>query len=307
MSHRVGLVLIVLANVLGGVSYLWQKLAVPGLPPAVIATGRNAVGVVCLYLWARRRGKLTFDYGRADLVRIVCVGVGAFGLPMLLGIIGVDLSTASNGSILILFEPAAILVFARILLGEQIRRVQAGGILLGLVGAWLIVTEDAEVTDLFARDYALGNLLLLVHAVLWGLYTPIIKPVAERHDPVGITLAVMASSMVLMVPAAGFEFVEWTPNAATGTALVYVALLGVLVSFGATVMWTLSLRPLTAGTVAGAIVIQPLAGVLAAVLFAGETLTGRTLAGAIVIAASLALVIAPSRRAAAAVASVPPE
>lgn len=297
MSYRAGLLLIVLANVLGGVSYLWQKLATPGLPPAVIAASRNLVGILCLYLWARRRTKLTFDYDRGDLARVVFVGVFAFGLPMLLGIIGVDLSTASNGSILILVEPAAILVFARILLGEQIRRPQAVGVLVGLVGAWLIVSEGADLAQLFERDYALGNAILLLHAVLWGLYTPVIKPVAERHDPVELTLAVMVASMVLMIPAAGYELLSWTPNADTSTAVFYTALLGVLVSFGSTVMWTLALRPLPAGTIAGSIVIQPLAGVLAAVLFAGETLSPQALTGAVVIAVSVVLVIVTPRRA----------
>ncbi len=295
MSYRAGLLLIVLANVLGGMSYLWQKLATPGMPSAVIATARNLVGVLCLYLWARQRGKVTFDYSRSDWIRVIVIGVVAFGLPMVLGIIGVGLSTASNGSILILIEPAALLIFARILLGERVRRIQAVGILIGVFGAWLIVTDKVDVGALLDRDYVLGNVLLLIHAVLWGLYSPLVKPLAVRHDPVSLTLAIMATSMVLLVPMAGYQLVDWEPNEFTGQALFYVVVLGVLVSFGSTVMWTLALPALPSGTVAASIVIQPLAGVLAAVLWLDESLTTRALIGTLVIAASVALVLASRR------------
>lgn len=285
------LLAIALANLLGGLSYLWQKLAAEGLPHATVAAGRTVVGCACLLAWMLLARRRLVRPAPADVGRMALAGIFAYGLPLLLGIVGTAWATASNGSILILLEPAAILIFARLLLGERIRRPQAWGVGVGLVGALCIVSEQASFEDLVAGEYFGGNLVLMLHGILWGLYTPLVKPLATRLPALELTLGIMGMSLLLLGPAAVWELSDFTAVAATSSALLWVLVLGIAVSFASTLLWTYSLRDLPSGVIAAAVFIQPLTGVLAGSLVLGEALSGYGVLGSSLISLGVLAVL----------------
>ena len=85
----IAFLLIATANVLGGISYVWQDLALEGLPPATIILGRNAVAILCMLVFLALRPPMRLVYPRGDLVRLMVIGILAYGAPLLLGIVGV--------------------------------------------------------------------------------------------------------------------------------------------------------------------------------------------------------------------------
>ena len=302
MSRGTALALIALCNVLGGLSYTWQGLAmtpspgVEGLPPVTLTVLRNLIALPLLAVWVRRRrGRLGWSFDGPDSRRLVFVSIVSFAIPLVLGVVGVRWSTTQNGSILVLLEPASILVFAWLLLGERIRLVQALGVLCGLAGAVALTLEEVPAAGLLAGlaagEHMLGNLVLVVHGILWGTYTPLVKPLAERHDPTELTLVIMALSLVVLVPCALLETEAWpTDPAVLLDVLPYVIALGVLVSFVATVGWTLALRVLRASSVAAFVFLQPLAGVLAGAWLLDESLSPNAFVGAALIGIGVLLV-----------------
>jgi len=289
---------IVLANVLGGLTYTAQDLALEGLPFATITFGRNLIAMLMMAVWMQRSGGITWRYPRPHFTRLLVLGVVAYGAPLMLGTIGTDWSTAANGSILILFEPCAILLFARILLGEHIRRLQFLGIALGLAGGLFIVLRDAPVDGLFAERHLAGNLVLLLHAILWGLYSPIMKPLAVQYRAMDVTFMSMVLSQVVMVPAMALEVPSWSAGPALADALWWTLALGVLGSFAGTVLWTASLKHLKASTVAPFVFLQPVAGVLADAVGRGKPVTGDAIVGGMLIGIGVVCVIWRPRRAA---------
>ncbi len=290
-------VAIAVSNVLGGVSYLWQKLALVGLPPITVILLRNIVALVAMAIMLAVSGNLRWPYDRQATWRLFIVGNVAFALPMVLGIVGVQWSTASNGSILILLEPASILFFSWLLLREFIHRLQVLGILVGLVGALLVVTETAPLEGLFTGQHLWGNVILASHGVLWGLYSPLIKPLLDTYGkPIQLTFASMLLACVSLVPAALFEHDQWQTGPHLAEALWWTLCLGLVVSFAATLLWNVSLTKLRSSTVAPFVFLQPLAGVLAGWFVLDETLTAEALVGGAVIGVGVALVLAPAYR-----------
>jgi drug/metabolite transporter (DMT)-like permease len=290
------IVAIVLANLLGGATYLAQKIALEGLPPATVTLLRTVIAMVCMVVWVMFTGGFRLRFSRGEMVRMAVLGVVAFALPTLCGIIGLRWSTAGNGSILILLEPGAILVFSFLLLGERIRRLQVVGVLIGLVGAGAIVLEDASLAELFRAEHARGNLILALHGVLWGLYSPLGKPLAVKHRPIDITFVSMAFGLLLLVPAALFESGSWQSGPRLAEALWWTLGLGVLGSFAAVLLWNWSLVHLRSSTVAPFVFLQPLAGVLAGHLVLGEVLSDATMLGGGLIALGVVAVLLPGSR-----------
>jgi drug/metabolite transporter (DMT)-like permease len=289
---------IVLANVLGGVSYPAQKLALEGLPPATVSLLRNLVALVPLFLCvrARRRAGGLATWTRAERVRVFLLGSVAFALPMWLGILGVELASASNASILILLEPVTIVAIAWLVLGESVGPLKVAGLVLGLLGALAIVLEHTSLGGLLEGEMFLGNAVLVLHGVLWGCYTPLAKFLSARHDSFDICLRATLVSLLVLAPAALLEAPRWSAGPSLAPALAWTVGIGLFVSFGGTVMWLAALRHLPAANVAGFIFLQPLCGVLVGILFLDESLSPAALLGAALIVAGVALDVALSPR-----------
>jgi len=294
------ILLIATANVLGGVSYLGQKLAGLGLPDATVVAGRNLVALLCLGAWMWFGGLSFAKWSRRDWFRAVLLGTAGYGLPMLLGAIGVRHAPSGNGAILILLEPGAILVLCWLLLKERLGSGQILGVLLGLIGGTIVVLGERGLEglgDLVRGDYMGGNLILALHGILWGLYTPVSKPLADKHDPVAITFASVLFSLVLLVPWSLTEVDEWRAGPQLWPAIGWTLGLGVLITFASTVMWLAALKHLAASHVAVFIFLQPIVGVLVGTLALDEPFSLQVLWGALVIALGVLIsLLWPGRR-----------
>ncbi len=293
---------IVVANVVGGLSYPAQKAAIAGLSPTRVTAVRNLVALAALACFGPRLLRSLRLWSRREIARGALLGTLAFALPMWLGIVGVERSSAANASILILLEPVTIVAIAALVLGEKIGAVRILCIALGLAGALCIVLQDVATGTLSAGDLAgvgllSGNALLALHGILWGLYTPLAKPLVERHGAIGVSfLATLASSFVL-VPAALLEREPLVASPELASALSWSVGLGLCVSFLGTVLWLAALRHISASSVAGFVFLQPLSGVLAGVWFLGERLTTAGILGGLLIVLGVALDILLTSRA----------
>lgn len=285
---------IVLANVLGGVSYPAQKAALAGLPPATVTLLRNVVALVALAVCVRLRRVAPVAWTRAESLRVIVLGAFAFALPMWLGIVGVERASASNASILILLEPVTIVAIAWLVLGERIGALKLASLCLGLFGALAIVLEGSSLGDLLAGEHFTGNALLALHGILWGCYTPLAKPLCERHDPFDLCLRATAVGVLALIPAALAETPRLEAGPALAPALAWTVALGLAVSFGGTLLWLAALRHIPATNVAGFVFLQPLAGVLVGIGLMGERLSGAALVGAALIVAGVGLDVALS-------------
>ena len=117
----IALFAIAAANTLGGLSYYWTRKATDlGLEPGTLNGVRTLIVIIMLGIWSAATTRFRFSFTRGEWARLVFIGVCALGAPLVLGVIGTQLSTPGNASILILVEPIAILFFSWVLLGEPL-------------------------------------------------------------------------------------------------------------------------------------------------------------------------------------------
>ena len=287
-----GFAMIAVANVLAGSTYPAQKLAMEGLPPGTISVLRTLVAMVLMAGFMRMRGIRFGGFSRSDLLRLTFLGVFAYGLPIWLGIVGVRLSTATNGSILVLLEPVVVVLLSWLVLRESIGVLKLVGVAFGLAGALTIVLEGASLSDLTAGEHFTGNVILAIHGVLWGFYAPFVKPLVERgHDSVNVSLTTLVLTLLILVPVSVPELPTIESGPALASSLGYTMFLAVAGSFGATILWITSLRYLPASTTVPFVFIQPLTGILLGTWVLGESLSPAALVGGALIGVGVLSVV----------------
>ena len=294
--RALALAAIVVANLIGGATYLAQEEALAGLPPVTITLLRNVLAVACLFAWARAGGGLRLAFTRREHGRLLLLGTLAYALPLVLGNVGVGWSSSGNGSILILLEPVSIVFFSWLLLREAAGRAQLLGLALGLLGALLIVLQDADPSQLLAGEMLSGNVVLALHGILWGLYSPLMVPLVRQHRPLDVTFMSMAWAIAALLPVSLLELRGWSPGPHLPAALLWTLGLGVVGSFGGTILWVWSLRFLSPATVAPFVFLQPAAGVACDWLVHQRAPDPAALQGGAIIAAGVLLVMVRGRR-----------
>ena len=133
-------------------------VTVAGLPPATMTCLRSLIGTALMGAWLLARREPPWPFERRETGRLALLGILGVAVPLLVGTEGIERSTSTNASILILLEIPAIVLFARLLLGERMGARQAGGLALGLSGALAVVTEGATAGPTLLRgEHLLGN------------------------------------------------------------------------------------------------------------------------------------------------------
>jgi drug/metabolite transporter (DMT)-like permease len=214
---------------------------------------------------------------REDLPRFAAAGLIGHTAHVSLVMWGINLSTAFSSSLVLTSSPLWTLLILALLGAEKLRRRQVAGTLVAFAGIVVFLS------DKFVRGVALagaGDLVLLLAASLFSLYTVITKPLVGRYGPLNVlsyTLLFGAPPLVLATLPAFLD----APLADVGAGVWFGVFWAVAVSsFLGWIVWAWvnSVRGL-ARSAPLQYLMPPIAG-LVAWLTLGETFTWLKVAGA---------------------------
>jgi drug/metabolite transporter (DMT)-like permease len=267
-----------LAQALGGLTPVWTKLALTGLPPWTLVFARQAIGLVFLFALARAgRGsapRRSAPWTLRDAGLLLLISWGGFALPQLLLATGAARSTAVAYALLTPLEPIGIVLGGAILLAEGLPRSRAIALALGTLGGSLVVLQDGLRPDL---GDAFGDVLMAAGHLAWAIYTLGAKSLLERHDEGRVSLAAVA---LTLPPLALLASTEPLDPARAVPALVWVFVLAATSTALVTWLWNWALHRTRAGTMGVLIFVQPLVGLTASTLALGERTGALALVGA---------------------------
>ncbi len=281
------------AQVLGGLTPIWTKLALAGLPPWTLVFSRQAIGIVFLFALAhvgrsaapRRRAPWT----ARDIALLLLISWGGFALPQVLLATGAERSTAVAYALLTPLEPIGIVLGSALLLSEGLPRTRAIAVALGTLGAGLVVLQDGLRPDL---GDALGDVLMAAGHLAWAIYTLGAKSLLERHDEGRVSLAAVALTLPPLALLASTESVD---PARAVPALLWVFVLAATSTALVTWLWNWALHRTRAGTMGVMIFVQPIVGLAASTLGLGERTGALALIGATAILCGVALEVRRGR------------
>jgi drug/metabolite transporter (DMT)-like permease len=243
-----------------------------------------ALGFALLLAVFRSRFVHTFPR-RQDLPRFIACALVGHTLHIAVVMYGMHLSTPFSSSLVLTSGPIFTLAILAILGAERLHLRQVAGTVVALAGIVVFLS------DKFAAGFSragLGDLMLIVAAALFSLYTVLVQPLARRYGPLIVlcyTLLFSAPPILvwtlpgfLSTPASAYTLSVWI---GLGWALVVSSFFGWLLW-----TWVNAVRGV-ARSAPFAYLMPPIAGFVAW-LTLGEAFTPLKIAGAAVTMAGVA-------------------
>lgn len=259
------------------------------LTPTMLATVRFllASAVFLPILAARQR---TQPIRWRDVPTFLLLGQIGISLYFLMQYTGVRLTSAGIAAVTVIgLTPLATLVVSGVALREPIGGKRALALLVGAAGVAIVVSQGGLRVDT-GGGFLLGSLCLVGNAIMFAVYTTLIRGVRARYSPLTITAGMMlGGTLGLLLLALVTE--DWrTLGALSAGQWAAIAYLGLICSVTAFFLYNYALSRIEASKAAVWIYLEPVVAVALGALLLGEAVRPQTVAGGAVILASLILV-----------------
>lgn len=198
---------------------------------------------------------------KRDWGRLVVCSIFGMVINMLAFFKGLQLSTPINSSVLVTITPIIVVILSALWIKEKITWQKACGILMGFVGALLLILMGAENRQ-DAPNIPIGNLLLIVNATAYGTYLILVKKLVEKYHPFTLMKWLFTIAVFINLPITFNEVVaiEWTFIPLDVYASIAFVIIGT--TFLTYLFNVFALTQLKASSVSAFTYLQPLIGIL---------------------------------------------
>jgi drug/metabolite transporter (DMT)-like permease len=187
-------------SVLFGANYVVAKVALREVSPLDLVVIRTSGTAIILFaaLRLQRRPAVPARLTLRDLLELVLYSLLGATINQLCFLAGLERSTATNASLMLVSIPLLTLALAVLLGREQASARGAIGIVIGLSGALLLLVPRGGVE--LASRAAVGNLLLLCGGSAYALYLVLTRPILARRRPTEVVAWVFLLAAVTVLP-----------------------------------------------------------------------------------------------------------
>lgn len=286
---------LVLTTFFWGGTFVAARLAVREAPPFFAAANRFAVAATCLVAltgWYAYREQKPFPAPKTfrELALLFSLGLTGIFCYNAVFFTGLKLTTATSGALIVAINPLLTAVISALWLREKVTPIQAGGLLISLVGVSVVISKGSWAV-LAGFAFNKGDVIMLGAPLCWALYSILGKKALSRFTPLAATAYAALFGTMLLVPAAliehavlggpvpSFTLVGWL-------AILQLALLGTVVGF---VWWYQGVGRIGASRAAVFVNLVPFFGALQASLFLGERVVLPQLVGGMLVVAGVYL------------------
>jgi len=273
----------VVMNCLWAATYSAFKALPSSLSAGDVATLRFGIAAAILKLcWPWMPGAA--PRGR-DLARTILMGVIVFAIGPRLQVAGVQMGRAADASVLVAVDPLIMSVAATIFLREHIGPRRWIGFIFGLAGTVLLA--EGWRPDFRLRDLT-ANAFILLSFFCDAAYSVMGKPLLRRSGLFKVLATALMAGTVVNILFDGLPAVR----AAAGlppTAWLILGYLSLICTVAGFALWYVVIREAQVNVAALTVFVQPVVGVVVAVVWLGESFHWGQLWGSLVIVAGLVI------------------
>jgi drug/metabolite transporter (DMT)-like permease len=267
--------------VVWGSTYLGIKVAGETIPSFFAVSVRFLLAGTVMAAWVWwQRGRAAFHVTRAELASAALIGLLLPGANALLFVAEHDVPTGVAS--LIIASVPLIVVCLRIAGGDQPPRAAIGGVVVGFAGIALLLQPEGGATWW-------GIALVGGSALAWATGSYLSSRLPMPRDVFAATAFEMLAGGLILLPFGLAQSPD--PSSFSGESILafaYLVVFGSLIGF-TTYIWLLANVPL--GTVSTYAYVNPVVAITLGVLFLDEVVTWRIAVGALIVLASVAVVV----------------
>ncbi|MBD3408318.1 MAG: EamA family transporter [Candidatus Lokiarchaeota archaeon] len=288
-------ILLVGAMFFWGGSWVSAKILVSIAPAMTIGFFRFLIGSAFFIGFLTATGSFKNVFKRSNLKWIFLAGLtGVFGYGVFF-LIGMQFTTAAQGSIIAGTNPATVSIFAHIIHKERLDdRWRYVGFLLAYLGIVFVIGIQSLLD--FHLEYLIGNLIIVCAMMVWGLYSSIGKKAMENMSSAEATGGGIMIGCAMFGIGAFFEGF-WTLPAIVSIDFWWnILFLGGAVTFLGFFFYFDAIKSIGATRSAIFINLVPVFGTLLSVLILGEIIYWTFIVGLILVSIGIVTINFPSKK-----------
>jgi drug/metabolite transporter (DMT)-like permease len=190
--------LMLLAMVLiWGINFAVVKAALAEMTPLSFNSIRFLLAST-LTLLLLRLIKGDVGFARGDWWRLLGLGLIGNTCYQLLFINGIDRTTAGNSALLLATIPIFVSLISAAFGVERVGKLAWVGVFFSFAGILLVIIGSGKELGL-AKETIGGDILVLIGAATWSLYTVLSKPMLSRYSALELTALAMAAGTPFIV------------------------------------------------------------------------------------------------------------
>lgn len=195
---------LIFAAIFGGLNGVFAKLVLHSFTPFGFSTVRYVIVFFVLVpvLIIQKKYKIE----KKDIPQFLIVSLFWAGNQFFF-LFAIVYTTVIMSQVMYFFSPLIVLVLSKLFLKKKFFLIQIIGIILGMIGASIIVTQsyfDQSRVIVQSIGTFKGNILLLIAVVCWSLYLIFSKKITKKYTPLTITaysgIAPFLISFMFLIP-----------------------------------------------------------------------------------------------------------
>ncbi len=248
-----------------GVSFPFTKILLAnGLSPTEIFVYRFIVAYLSLLAISRFKVKL---WGWRDELLAALCGLTGGAMYFVFQNFALDLTLLSDVVIVVAINPLLTTILAAIFLKEEHFSLK---ILLGSVLAFAGVAIVTLHKGFVWGNGLLGNVLAILAALAWSIYSVMLKRIQNRHDTLDITRKVMFYGTLCALPAMFAQPLSPVETLLRPDVALNLLFLALVCSMAAFLGWNLVIKKIGAISASNYLYLEPIVSLILGVIMIGE-------------------------------------
>lgn len=264
-----------IANTIYALNYILAKDVMPEFisPKAFILI--RIMGALVIFMFIHKvfiREKID----KKDMLYIIICALFGVVINMLCFFEGLSLTSPINASLIMITTPLLVYIIDVTFFNRQHTYGKLFGVVLGLIGAFLLITEGS----LHFRFHNIGDILVFLNASSYALYLILIKSMMQKYKPITVLAHLFFIGFIIVLPLGYTEFFEINFYLLPFDIILKVLFVVLCTTCLAYFLNIYAISNLHPSTVAFYIYLQPLLATIFAIILGKDFLTTITLLSA---------------------------
>lgn len=215
------------------------------VPPAAITFLRCTIAIAILYPFCRKSLHAQWPIIRKHWKFLALQGVLIIVCGNGIMFVGLQFTTAINGSLINSAEPVAIVAVAWLMFRDRLDAMQWLGVLVSMAGVLYLIGRG-KLDVLLNLDLNIGDVLVFISIVCWAVYAVLMRRVPKELDRLNYLFTILVAGAVAVFPFWILENIYYLPTPITWTTAGVTGGLALFASIFALLWWNRAVEGLGA-------------------------------------------------------------